>query len=121
MIEHMIEPMKPGASAQPAKLTPPVVNPRPEARHCWRHLNPSPGSEGEPVFLLSWAHAPSDQFGKHVWWAQIVRMTSPTDWAVDWVSADQLSLERYAPGEPPPGGRRSSMTGRPMKDSGQRR
>lgn len=102
-IERMIECVtRVRASSRPARLTPPVVEPRPEVRHCWQHVAPSPGSEGEPVFLLGWAHGPSDQLGAHNWWAQIVRMTSPTDWAVDWVSADQLSPERYAPSEPPP-------------------
>ncbi|WP_328530684.1 hypothetical protein OG984_05785 [Nocardioides sp. NBC_00368] len=95
-------------SSKPPGLEPPIIVPRPEARHCWRHLSPSPGSEGDPVFLLAWAHSPADQFGKYVWWAQIVRMTTPTDWSTEWVSADQLSTERYAPGEPMSGRRPSS-------------
>lgn len=60
------------------------------------------------MFLLAWAHSPADQFGKYVWWAQIVCMTTPTDWSTEWVSADQLSTDRYAPGEPPMGRRHPS-------------
>lgn len=103
------------SSDRPESVEPPIVTPKPESRHCWLHVSPSQGSEGEPVFLLGWAHNPSDQIHQLSWWAQIVRMDGPTDWSVDWVSSSLISPHRYAQGDPPPGGRRSSADGRQLR------
>lgn len=88
-------------SARPQPPPAPIVEPKPQNRHCWVHRNPIPGSEGQPAFLLGWAHSPGDVLGRLQWWAQIVIMTTPVDWSVEWVTADLLSLERFAGGHQP--------------------